>query len=448
MPEKSQDNLRDYLKHLDDSGLLIHVKRPVEKRFEIAALIKKASTLGKAIYFDNVKASDHPVVANVAGSREMLSIALSIDKNEFLKEFSKRVAGQSSPPIGTRQVSNAPVQEVVEDNGEVEQALSKIPFLTHFEKDAGDYITAGTVIAKDPNSGSRNASFNRMMVRHDGRLGIRMMPPQHLGVIQSKSELSKKNLEVAIVIGNHPAEMIASASLLPYGRDHLDYASAIRGAPTKVVKCKTVDLEVPAEAELVIEGEVEAEVREEEGPFGEFMDYYVDRGRNHVLKIRAITHRRDFIYQGLLCGSSEDLGILALSRELVVYNALLNGGYDVKDFSLAPFIFNGVISMRKRFEGEPKNAMMTAFGAYSWLKYCVTVDEDVDIHNLNDVWWAMGTRSQPDKGMFVISDALGFPRKDKSQLHRSKVGLDATVPLELKWQFERKKIPGEDNVNF
>jgi 2,5-furandicarboxylate decarboxylase 1 len=440
---KSEYSFRDHLKDLEAAGLLLRVQREVSPKYEIAGLIKKATKLGKAIYFENVKGKEHPVAANVSGSREMLALALSLDPKKFLREFSERVC--SSPRIGTRLVTNAPVQQVIEEG---EEALQKIPFLTHFERDAGDYITAGTVIAKDPDTGFRNASFNRMMVRKDKRLGIRMMPPQHLGVIQGKVEAKNKNLEVAIVLGNHPAEMVASASLLPFGKDHLDHASSIRGAPVKTVRCKTVDLEVPADAELVIEGEIEANLREEEGPFGEFMDYYVEKGRNHVLKVRAVTHRKDYIYQGLLCGTKEDLGILALSRELVVFNALLNSGYDIQDVSLMPFIFNGVISLRKRSDGEPKNVMMAAFGAYSWLKYCVVVDEDVNIHDLEDVWWAIATRSRADKGTFSIPDALGFPRKDKWQIHRGKLGLDATVPLELKKEFERKKIPGENEVDF
>lgn len=431
---------RGHLDDLERSGLLIRVRYQVETNYEMAALIKKAAKVDKAILFERVKGKRHSVAANVAGSRKMLSLALRLKEDGFLKGLSGRASGAQV----VKTVQTAPVQEVVED----QSAIRDMPLLTHFERDGGNYITAGTVIAKDPETGFRNSSFNRMMLREDERLGIRMMPSQHLGVIQSKAETKKKNLEVAVVLGNHPAEMIASASLLPFGKDHLEFAGALRGKSLEVVKCKTVDLEVPANAEIVIEGEIEANVREEEGPFGEFMDYYVERNKNHVLKIRAITHRSDYIYQALLCGSKEDLGILALTRELLIYNTLKNAGYDVLDVSLMPFLFNGVISLRKRFEGEPKNAMMSAFGAYSWLKYCIVVDEDVNVHDLGDVWWALGTRSQPEKGLLTVSDALGFPRKDKSAIHRGKLGMDATVPLDMKKEFERKKIPGEDKFNL
>ena len=440
MSPRSQASLRDHLANLEGHGLVLRVRRQVDPRFEVAAVIKKVAKLGKAVVFENVKGSEHSVVANVVGSRKMIALGLGMQASDFLEKFTER----TSKPFKTKLVKAGAVQEVVERP----TGISKLPLLTHFEKDAGQYITAGTVIAKDPETGFRNSSFNRMMLKPNSRFGVRMMPPQHLGVIQSKAEAEKRNLEVAVVLGNHPAEMVASSSTLPYGQDHLDYASSVRGEPLEIVKCKTVDIEVPATAELVIEGEIEANVREEEGPFGEFMQYYVKKGKNHVLKVNALTYRRDYIYQGLLCGSSEDLGVLALSREVAIYKALKAGGFDVADVSLMPFLFNGVISIRKRFEGEPKNAIMAAFGAYSWLKYCIVVDGDVDVHDLADVWWALGTRSQPEKGVVEVAEAMGFPRKDKWQIHRGKLGIDATIPMGLATEFERKRIPGEDVIDL
>jgi len=418
----------------------MRVGRQVDPRFEVAAIIKKVAKLGKAVIFENVKGSEHRVVANAVGSREMIALGLGMAQVGFLGEFTKR----TSEPFKAKLVKTGLVQEVVEEPASV----SKLPLLTHFERDGGRYITAGTVIAKDPETGFRNSSFNRMMLKPGSTFGVRMMPPQHLGIIQSKAEAEKRNLEVAVVLGNHPAEMIASSSTLSYGEDHLDFASSVRGEPLETVKCRIVDIEVPANAELVIEGEIEANVREEEGPFGEFMQYYVKKGKNHVMKVRALTYRRDYIYQALLCGSNEDLGILALAREAAIYKALKAGGFDVVDVSLMPFLFNGVISIRKRFEGEPKNAIMAAFGAYSWLKYCIVVDEDVDVHDLADVWWALGTRSQPEKALVQVADALGFPRRDKWQIHRGKLGIDATHPMELAAEFERKRIPGEDGIDL
>ena len=436
----NQKSFRDHLDILQEEGLLLRIRAEVDPVFEAAALIKQASKNNKAIYFERLKGHDRPVVANVAGSRNMLSLALGMDESSFLPDF----VSKSMNKYETRLVKKGPVQDVVEESS----SFAKLPVLTYFEKDAGPYITAGTVIAKDPETGFRNSSYNRIMLKSSDLAGIRMMPPQHLGLIQLKAERKEKNLEVAIVIGNHPAEMIASASSLPFGEDHLNFASSLRGERLETVKCQSVDIEVPAYSELVIEGEIRANIRELEGPFGEFMDYYVPEGKNHVLKVKKITHRTDYLFQAMLCGSAEDLGILALSRESLVYKSLKAAGYDVVDVSLMPFIFNGAVSIRKKFEGEPKNAMLCAFGAYSWLKYCVVVDDDVNVQDLSDVWWAMATRSQADKSVFTIPEALGFPRKDKWHMHRGKVGIDATVPLELKPEFERKQIPGQDKVSL
>jgi len=203
-------------------------------------------------------------------------------------------------------------------------------------------------------------------------------------------------------------------------------------------------LEVPATAEIVLEGEVMAGVREPEGPFGDFMQYYVPVMENQVFEVKAITHRKDAIYQTIQAGSLEDTHLLALSREAGVYEAVSKVA-DVRALCLAPTIMSCVISITKRFEGEPKNVAAAAFGAYSWLKYCVVVDHDVNVFDVNDVWWAMATRSRPETGLLLIENALGFPR-DPFKIHQSKLGIDATAPLNKWEEFERKVVPGADTI--
>ncbi len=435
--------LRGYLALLEESGLLVRVRRRVRRVFELPALISRAQMAGKAVYFEDVEGSGMPVVGNIVGSRRMLALALGTEDDRLLEEY----VGRSVRPIQPVVVGDGPVQEVVRVGEEA--SVEILPIVTHSELDAGPYITAGIAVAKDPETGYRNASFNRMQLKGARRFGIRMMPPQHLGIIQGKAETRNRNLEVAVVIGNHPIEMIAASTTLPYGVDHFTLAGALRGEPLRLVRCKTIDVEVPADAEIVLEGEVLANVREAEGPYGDFMQYYVPVEENHVFVLKAITHRHNPIYQTILAGTVEDLTLLALSREALVYKAVKNTGSDVKAVSLRPegSLFNCTISIKKRFEGEPKNVAMAALGAYQWMKYCIVVDDDVDPHNLGDVWWAIATRSRPDTGIFIIPNARGFPR-DPHNLHHAKVGIDATAPLPAKEEYKRRRIPGADTIRL
>jgi UbiD family decarboxylase len=239
---------------------------------------------------------------------------------------------------------------------------------------------------------------------------------------------------------------MSATTTTEYGLDEFCIAGALRGSPLILTKCRTVDLEVPATAEIVLEGEILAGVREDEGPFGDFMQYYVPVMKNHVFQVKAITHRKNPIYQTIQASSMEDTYLLGLSREAAIYDAVSRVA-DVRAVSLVPTIMNCAIAIKKRFKEEPKNVAAAAFGAYSWLKYCVVVDHDVDVFDVNEVWWAMATRSRPDKGLLPINDAMGFPR-DPFHIHQSKLGIDATAPLDQWSEFERKSVPGNHAIRL
>jgi UbiD family decarboxylase len=285
-----------------------------------------------------------------------------------------------------------------------------------------------------------------MQYKGKNKLGIRMMPPQHLGLIHEKCEKKEKDLEIAVAIGNHPFETLVAATTVAYGTDEFTLSSALRKEPLDLVKCETVDIEVPAIAEIVLEGIVLAGVREPEGPFGDLMQYYIPVMENHVFEVRAMTYRRDAIYQTIQASSLEDIHLLALSREANVYEAVSKVA-DVQAVCLVPTIMSCMISIKKKFEGEPKNVAAAAFGAYSWLKYCVVVDHDVNVFDVNDVWWAMATRSRPETALLLMKRALGFPR-DPFDIHQSKLAIDATAPLNQWEEFERKVVPGADAIRL
>lgn len=436
-----QDDLRSFLGQLEQHGLLARVTKEVDPRFELTGVAQKAEKLGRALLFENVRGYGVPVACNVFSTRRMLGLVFDSAPEDAVRVFAQRMETRIPPTV----VPEGPVKEVVRIGEDA--SMDEWPLVTHCSKDAGPYITAGTIVARDPETGIRNVSVNRMMYKGAHSLACRMMPPQHLGQIQAKAEAMKEPLEIAVVIGNHPIETLVASTSVNFGDDEYGIAGALRQRPLEVVKCETVDLEVPATAEIVLEGEVLPGVREPEGPFGDFMQYYVPIMDNHVFRLKAITHRKDPIWQSIQAGSQEDIQLQALSREAQVLRAVLATGAKVKAVSLMPMNLNCIISIEKQFEGEPKNVMAAAFGVYRWLKYCVVVDHDVDAFDLDDVWWAMATRSNAGKGLMPVSEAMGFPR-DLFHIHQSKLGIDATAPLNQWEEFERKRVPGVENINL
>ena len=308
-------------------------------------------------------------------------------------------------------------------------------------------MTAGLVVAKDPETGIRNVSFNRMMLAGAAETGIRMMPPQHLGVIQAKAEAFGRDLPVAVAIGLHPVDALAGATSLPAGEDELALAGGLRGEPVRTARGVTVDVDVPADAEIVLEGLVRAGVREPEGPFGDFLQFYVAEMPNHRLHVTAITHRRDPIFQTMVAGSPEDVNLLGLSREALVAAAVEATGAELVDMRLGPTILGCVLAVRQRYPGEATNAALAALGAYGWLKYCIVVDHDVDVHDMDDVWWAVSARSSPERALRVIAGAPAFPR-DPHGVHGSRAIIDATIPFGEWAAFERKRPPGGDRLRL
>lgn len=434
-------DLRTYLQILDSADLLLHVDREVDPKFELSSVVKAAEKQDSAIFFHNVKGSKFGVVANVVVSRKMFSLLLNTSEADTVREYVKRAENPVKPKI----VSTGPVKDHILTGASADASV--LPIVTHAIGDVAPFITAGMAIAKDPETGYTNMSFNRMQYKEADKFGIRMMAPQHLGVIHGRAEKIGKNLEVAIAIGAHPFEMIAASSTLPFGVDHFELAGALAQSPVELVKCETIDVNVPANAEIILEGEVLANVREDEGPYGDVFQFYIPQAKNHVFRLKAITHRTGAIYHTIQAGTKEDIHLLALSREAHLYHALNHAGFQVKALSNTPSLLGCVVSIKKRFEGEPKNAAMCALGAHSWLKYCVVVDEDVNPFDMNDVWWAMVTRGRPDNGIFIVPEARGFPR-DLHHIHQSKIGIDATAPLEATEERVRKYIPGEENVEL
>ncbi len=434
-------SLRDYLELLEGNDLLIRVDREVERDREIPSILFRLVNAGRAVIFSKVKGSAFPVVGNLVVSRKMLGLALGCDPRYIAQTWNSRCTTPLQPEL----VSDGPVKEVIEIGRRAD--LTTLPIVTHAEKDAGPYITAGVVIAKDPDTGKRNLSFNRMLLLSSQELAIRSMPPQQLGILRAKAEGKGEGLPAAVVIGLHPIELLAAATSLEMGHDELEVAGALRGRPVSLLKCETIDVEVPAEAEIVLEGEILPHRRVPEAPFGDFMQFYMPQVQSPVFRLKAILRRRDAIYHTIHAGTNDDMHLLAPSREAMLLDALTRAGIEVVAISLLPTILGCAVAIRKRQEGEAINAGLVVLGAYRWAKTCIVVDYDVDVLDQADLLWALSTRCRPETGILVVPNAAGFPR-DARRMHQSKVIIDATVPVGAWEEFERRRPPGIETVRL
>ena len=353
-------------------------------------------------------------------------------------------------PLPWRDLKSAPVQEVAVKRDIDINALLPIP--THNELDSGPYITAGLMIARNPRTGVQNVSIHRCQISGPNRIGVLLLP-RHTNMFYEMAESTGRPLHVAIVIGVDPLTLLASQVIAPIDFDELTVAGALHRRPLPVVKCISSDVRVPAEAEIVIEGRLLPQVREPEGPFGEFPQYYGERAPHHVIEVDAITHREDAMFHTINGGGLEHLLLGAIPREATLLGHLRRNFPNVLDVHLARggvCRYHLYVQIKKRQEGEAKNIMMGAFAGHYDIKLVILVDDDVDIHDPTEVEWAVATRFQADRDLVVISESQGSKLDPSTrQGVGAKMGLDATKPLSApEFVFKRIRVPGEEAVDL
>jgi 2,5-furandicarboxylate decarboxylase 1 len=437
------ETFRQLLDWLSSRKELCTVNRKVDPKHELTAVMRHMQKgPNKALLFRNVSGSAIPVVTNVFGLRRTVAAALGVEESNLLRSL----VAKETRGLPVERVASAPVQEVVLTSGI--DVAREVPQVVFSELDAGAYITAGVLIAPHPVTGVYNASWNRAQLVGGDKLRVRMMPPQHLGRYHAEAEALGRNLPCAVVIGAPPGLMFSAASKVPYEVDELEVAGAWQGKPLRVVRCKTIPVDVPADAEMVIEGEVIRGAREEEGPFGEFTDGYVPVMKNHVFRVKAITRRRDAIYHAILAGGTEDLNLVGVPVQAEIFKKVSSFVPRIRDIATPGYVFGCVIAIEKQNEDQPKNALLAAMAAYTWTKFVVIVDDDVDPFDAADVLWAIETRCTPETGVYLIPRIPSYTREDVRDVHRGKVGIDATVPLDKKELFARRRFPGEESIRL
>jgi 4-hydroxy-3-polyprenylbenzoate decarboxylase/2,5-furandicarboxylate decarboxylase 1 len=389
------NDLREFLSLLEQRGDLLRSKKPVDSKFEIASYIRKTSDeRGPALFFENVKNFDMPVVGGVFATRERALLALETTAEDYVNKFQSALDRLVPPKL----VSDAPCKDVIYTGDRID--LTKLPIPIFSENDPAPFITLGLSISRDPRSGGKNTSIYRLQLKGENRLGIMA---QQLVRHLTEAEALGQGLPVAIAIGTDPVLPLATQWMAPYGTDELALAGALRGAPVEVVKAETVDLEVPATAEIVIEGTILPNVREDEGPFGEVSGYYTPSHVKPVIEVSAVTHRKNPIYQAALTGmpTTENHILKQLPLEATVYWTLKKEfpGVTAVHFPAAGTVgMMCVIAMRQAYECEARNVIATMIGSRR-NKFTVVVDDDVDIFDMDKVLWAIREDSGSRQGV-------------------------------------------------
>lgn len=437
--------LRSVIEKLKKSGDLLTTNVEVNLKYELGAVLSYYNNK-KAILFNNVKGYNMPVIGGMFGNRSIWYDMLNTNHDERIYKMMDAI----SNPGTTKLLKHGPIKEnIITRNININKIL---PIPTYHEKDSSNFITAGIVIIKDPKTGKRYTSVRRLQVNKDNSLSILIASPM---LTKQIKELWDKNkpLEVAIILGYDFEFLLASQmSSSLYGVDKYDIDSALRGEPLELVKCHSVDLEVPAYAEIVIEGVVNPNKTVIEGPFGELMGYYGAVNHHPKIEVKTIMHRDNPIYQTSFPCREEHL-CNALAREVELYRSV-DKMVDIKDVNITiggGCRFHGLISINKKFKGDSKAAIIAALGSDKDLKHVVVFDEDVDVFNNEDVEGAIATRVQGTKDLIIIPNALGSGLDPSHNINGTtdKIGIDATLPIgEKRKLFDIVKIPGYENIDI
>lgn len=411
---------RTFLEQLAKNGELTRINKEVSTEYEMAGIIEALGE--KPVFFEKTKESSIPVVAGLVASKEIISRALGIKKEQLLHKLASAIEKPVPPTV----VDEGECQEVIEENVD----LAQFPIMRYTEKDGGKYIPSAVAIVRDPELG-RNMAFHRLMLISKNKFVARI-------VENRGTDTALKNaggeLEVAICIGNSTPVLLAAATSLPKNVDELGMANALE--ETQLVKCKTVNLEVPRNCEIVLEGRITRE-KTSEGPFLDATGTIDKIRKQPIIEIDCITHRENPIYQTLLPGRNEHKFLMGMPKEPTIFNEV-NQVCECKDVYITPggcSWLHAVVQIKKKSTDDGKNAIDAAFKGHKSLKHCVVVDDDIDIYDPHDVEWAIATRFQGDKNAAIKPNQPGSsldPSGDLTEGKKAttcKMGIDATMPL-------------------
>lgn len=439
-------DLQGIVDFLARSGDLVRVKTPVDARHELAGVAARFNG-GKVVLFERVRERAFPVLTGLYWNRDVLARVFGVPVRELSFFFADVVAEWQREPVHPVVVDRAPCQEVAVEKFDLRTDL---PIPTSGLLEGGPYITSAVVVAKDPDTGVRNASIMRFMVTGPNRLTCQMDFGRHLRDYYERAEARGQPLEITINNGVTPAEHIAAvvpANAAPIDTDELGIASHLLGEPLQLVPARTVGVEAIANAQVVIEAEVLPRTRELEGPAAEVTGYYAAQDQRWTAHVKCVTRRREPIWHNIMPGL-EVYNAVGLMAEASIYRNVKRLIPALQDVYLSHGgcgFYHAIIQLKKNTEGVQRNAILATFAAFPSLKMVTAVDDDVNIHDPRDVEWALATRFWPDRDIILVPNSLCHelnPTTDHGI--GTKIGIDATRPYPHTRSFERVRFQPVD----
>jgi 4-hydroxy-3-polyprenylbenzoate decarboxylase len=466
------NSLRDFLSRIEREGELIRIKEKVSPNLEITEItdrICKSKDGGKAILFENIDNSNTPVFINAFGSKKRMAMALGVnDTEEIARDIQELI--ELKPPqnliekikflprlfeishFPPKVISGkAPCQEVVLTGEEID--LFKFPILKCWPLDGGRFITLPVVFTKSLKDRKRNVGMYRMQVYDKKTTGMHWHIHKDGASHYDEYRKANKRMEVAVAIGTDPVVTYSATAPLPYGVDELLFAGMIRKKGIELVKCKTIDMDVPATAEIVLEGYVEPNELREEGPFGDHTGYYSLKGDYPVFHITAITHRKNPIYFTTIVGKPpmEDC-YMGKATERLFLPMLKALNPEIVDISL-PWegVFHNcvIVSMKKRYPMHARKLMTSLWGSgqMSFSKMLLTVDEGIDVHNYREVALNLLNNIDIEKDIYITEGTLDvLDHSAPNPIYGSKVGIDAAERIEGETQRQLSVVSGQSSI--
>ncbi len=425
-------SLRDFLKELNDSNLTKQVSKKVSPEYEAAKILDQEE---KTVIFENIKDKNLKIVGNLYSSREKIGRGLGINPEKLTEKLNGAM---------NKKESNIKTEYEFQTERKIKKNpnLNKIPILTHFEKDAGPYLTTSIVVAEKPNN-KFNLSYHRMLKLSEKKLAVRIVP-RDLYKLFEDAKKENRDLKVAIIMGVDPAIAISAASSPPSGISEYELASKLKDE-IKLVSIEN-GLKVPKKSEIIMTGKILKDETAKEGPFTDVTGTYDIIREEPVLEIEKIIRKKDAFYPALVPSTKDHRNLMGIPKEPIIFEKLQER-LEVKDVNLTSGgcgWLHCIINIEKKSKKDGEKAIQLAFEAHPSLKHVVVVDEDIDIYDESEVEWAIATRSRADKDSIIFSNKVGSSldlTSDPETRKGGKMGIDATKPLENSKKFNKASFP-------